>query len=277
MIHIVTDSTCDLPPARIGRLPITVVPLYINVGDQGYRDGVDMSREAFYRRLPDFRPHPTTAAPGPETFRQVYDAQAAAGATAILSVHIAESLSATVNVARAAAAETSSVPVTVVDSGQLSMGLGFLVETAATAAAQGNSAGEIVSTVEELASRTHVFAAIDTLAYLRRSGRMNGVVAGLGSLLQVKPLLKMHLGEATSERVRTTKSAYRRLLALLEAVGTVESAALLHTHAPVRAERLREQASHLLPDGELPSVEITPVLGAHLGPNAVGFACVAAR
>ena len=277
MIRIVTDSTCDLPQSIVDRLQISVLPLFINIGKEAYLDGVDMSRQTFYQKLPTFKSHPTTAAPGPDVFQQTYERLAAEGATEILSIHIAKTLSAIVNIARVAAQETAAVPVTVLDSGQISLGMGFAVQKAATAAAQGASMTEILNLLEEQGSRTHVFAVIDTLTYLRRSGRMNSVVAGIGSLLQIKPLLKMHQGEATSERVRTLSAAHKRLLALLQEIGPVERAALVHTHAAGRAESLHQKAAHLLPDGDIPSVDITPVLGAHLGPNAVGFACLSAR
>lgn len=273
-LRIVTDSTCDLPPHLIAELGITVIPLFINVGSQGYRDGIDMTREAFYTGLPTFRPHPTTAAPGAEAFQEVYERLAAQGATAILSIHIAEALSATVNVARIAARETTALPVTVLDSGQLTLGLGFMAQMAAQAAAAGAPLAEISALLEDQSRRTHVIAALDTLEYLRRSGRMNGVVAGLGSLLQIKPILKMHRGQPTSERVRTRAAAQQRLLALLAEIGELERAALVHTHSPQTAEALRGQGLSLLPAGDIPSVDITPVLGAHLGPNAAGFAVV---
>ena len=277
MIRIVTDSTCDLPQSVVDDHHVTVIPLYINIGKKTYLDGVDMSREAFYHQLPTFNPHPTTAAPGPNIFQQTYERLATAGASKILSIHIAETLSATVNIARKAAKETTAVPVTVLDSGQLSLGMGFMVQTAAKAAAQGASISEILHLLAEQGKRTHVFAVIDTLTYLRRGGRMNGVIAGIGSLLRIKPLLKMHQGQAESERVRTLNAAHKRLIHLLEAVGQIEKAALVHTHAADRADSLRQLAAHLLPGGEIPSVDITPVLGAHLGPNAVGFACIATR
>jgi DegV family protein with EDD domain len=277
MIRIVTDSTCDLPQSIVDRLRITLLPLFINIGKEAYLDGVDMSRKTFYENLPNFKSHPTTAAPGPDVFKQAYERLAAEGATEILSIHIAKMLSATVDMARVAAKETTTVPVTVLDSGQLSLGMGFMVEKAAAAAAKGESMGEILERLEELGSRTHVFAVIDTLTYLRRSGRMNGVVAGIGSLLRIKPLLKMHQGEATSERVRTMGAAQKRLIDLLTEIGPVEKAALVHTHSEERAETILRQAAHLLPDEDIASVDITPVLGAHLGPKAVGFACVSAR
>jgi DegV family protein with EDD domain len=135
-IKIVTDSTCDLPPAVIAELGITVIPLYIHVGEQVFRDGVDLSRAEFYERLPGFHPFPKTAAPGADIFRAAYEKLAAEGATEILSIHISISLSATVDFARAAAAETRAAPVTVWDSQQLSLGMGFLVAEAARLAAR---------------------------------------------------------------------------------------------------------------------------------------------
>jgi DegV family protein with EDD domain len=276
-IKIVTDSTCDLPEATVAEYGITVVSLYINFGDQSYLDGVELSRQEFYKRLPDCDPLPTTAAPGPEVFRQTYERLADEGASEVLSIHISISLSATVDVARLGAEETGAAPVTVFDSRQLSLGTGFLVLTAAKAAAEGRSMDEIISLLEEQVSRTHVFAALDTLEFLRRSGRMNWAMASLGTVLQIKPLLKMYDGNPTAERVRTRNRATKRLINLLSDLVPLEKVALVHTHAPDRAEALRQQVQHLLPEGEIPSVDITPVIGAHIGPGAAGFACVAAR
>jgi DegV family protein with EDD domain len=276
-IRIVTDSTCDLPDDVVARYGITVVPLYINFGTESYLDGVELSREEFYRRLPDHDPPPTTALPGPQMFLQTYERLAAEGATEILSIHISVSLSGTVNVAHLAAQEVTSVPVTVLDGGTLSLGTGFLVWSAAQAAAEERSMDEIVALVEEQGQRTHVFAALDTLEFLRRSGRMNRVMAALGSWLQMKPLLKMHQGDPTAERVRTTEHATDRLISLLSDLAPLEKVALVHTHALDRAEELRQRAQHLLPEGEPLSADITPVFGVHLGPGAVGFACVTAR
>jgi DegV family protein with EDD domain len=170
-----------------------------------------------------------------------------------------------------------AVPVTVIDSGSLSLGTGFLVLAAARAAAQGRSVEEIVPTLQEQGSRTHVFAALDTLEFLRRSGRMNRALAAVGSWLQMKPLLRMHDGVATAERVRTTEVATQRLVALLKELVPLQRVALVHTHALDRAADLLQRVQHLLPKGEIMSVDITPVFGVHLGPGAVGFACVAAR
>lgn len=276
-IRVVTDSTCDLPQATVDRYGITVLPLHINFGAQSSLDGVEITRAEFYERLPRFNPAPTTAAPGLDAFQQAYQRLEDAGATGIVSIHISASLSAVSDVARMAAQEYRGVPVTVIDSQQLSMGVGFVVEAAAQAAAEGLPLADVLARIDTRIQRTHVFAAIDTLEYLKRSGRMNGVIAGLGSLLQLKPILHMHRGKASAERVRTSARAMARLVEILQTVGPVEQAVLLHAHAPERAAQLQTQARAWLPAGPLPSIEITPVLGAHLGPGAVGLAVVSAQ
>jgi DegV family protein with EDD domain len=273
-IRIVTDSSCDLPPEIIQGHRITVIPLFINVGDQSYLDGVDLSHQEFYERLPGFRPAAKTAAPGPEVFRKVFEQLASEGATEILSIHVSTKLSAIVDIARTAAKETTRLPVTVFDSRQLSLGTGFQVLAAAEAADRGLSMSEILALLEEQIRRTHVFAALDTLEYLKRSGRMNFAISALGTLLQIKPFMKMYNGEPTAERVRTRKGAIKRLVELLEEYGPYEKVALLHSHARQRAEELLQEVRSLLPAGDIWVEEITPVLGAHIGPGVIGFACI---
>ncbi len=210
-IRIVTDSTCDLPAEVIDRYGIGVVPLYINIGDRGYLDGVEITRAEFYNNLPTYKVQPTTAAPPPEKYRAVYETLAGQGATEILSIHISQALSAVVDTARLAAQEFKSIPVTVFDSQQLSLGTGFLVETAARLAQAGHSLSEILAALNDQIRRSYVFAALDTLKFLRRSGRLNGVASGLGSLLQLKPIMKMYDGKPDAERVRTRKRAMQRV------------------------------------------------------------------
>lgn len=276
-VKIVTDSTCDLPAEAVAELGITVVPLYINVGQESFLDGIDMSRQEFYERLPDFDDHPQTASPGPEMFRETYETLADEGAEEILSIHISESLSGTLNTAQLAADATQSVPVTVLDSGQLSMGTGFLVAAAARAAEAGRSLAEIIELVKEMGRRTHLFAGLDTLVFLQRSGRMNWAVSRIGNLLRIKPLLTMHNGEPNVEKVRTDRRAIQRLLDKLASLAPLEELALVHTNAPEKLNELRERARHLFPPGTEPvEVDVTPVIGTHIGPGAAGFACVSA-
>jgi DegV family protein with EDD domain len=277
-IKIVTDSTCDLPQDLLQEYGIKLVPLYINFGDQGYLDGEELTRQEFYQRLPECDPLPTTATPGVDAFKQVYEDLADSGASEILSIHISISLSATVDVARTAANETKKVPVTVLDSQQLSLGTGFLVLSAAKAAAEGKSMDEIVSMLNEQTSRTYVIAALDTLEYLKRSGRMNAVVARLGSVLKIKPILIMHDGEPTGERVRTRERALARLIEFISELGPLEELALVHTNAAQEAKELFQRSKHLFANQEEPlSVDVTPVLGTNIGPGVVGFACITAK
>jgi DegV family protein with EDD domain len=276
-IRIVTDSTCDLPAAMIADHGITVVPAYVNMDGQSYLDGVELSRPEFYEQLPHCQSPPTTSAPGPGTFTRVYEQLAHEGATGILSVHISVTLSNIVNVARMAAEETEAVPVTVFDSRQLTSGTGLLSLTAARAAAAGRPMAEIVALLEDQVLRTHSLAVLDTLEYLRRSGRVTWFRSGLGTLLKIKPLLTMYNGATTVEAVRTRTRAYERLIDMVSALGPLEQLALVHTHAPDRVEALRQQARHLFPGGQILFVEeATPLIGAHIGPGAVCFVCVTA-
>ena len=273
-IGIVTDSTCDLPQNIIEALGIKVIPLFINIGDKGYLDGVDITRQTFYTNLPGYKSHPSTGTPGMDAFKSAYKAMAEQGCTEILSIHISESLSATVNMARSAAEEFDQVPVTVRDGGQLSLGTGFQVERAARMAAEGKSLSEIIAALEEVKSRTFVAARLDTLEYLRRSGRMNSFLAGIGSLLQIKPILTMKNGAPGSERVRTTHKADARLLEMLEEYQPIEQFSLLHTNAAENALAFSKQVAHLIPVNIAYTMDITPVIGSHIGPGAVGFAII---
>ncbi len=273
-IQIVTDSTCDLPQEIIRKHGIGVVPLYIHAGGREYLDGIDLTRGEFYERMPSCRPAPMTAVPSPEVFRRVYEKLADEGASEILSIHISVKLSAMSEIAREAAKATARIPVTVFDSRQLSLGMGFQVVAAAEAAAAGRTMPEILAMLEKQITRTHVFAALDTLEFMRRSGRMNFTLATLGTLLQIKPLLKMYDGEPTAERVRTRGGAVKRLVELLLEFGPYEKAAILHSAAAERARELLEEIRNLLPAGEIWMEEINPVIGTHIGPGVIGFACI---
>jgi fatty acid kinase fatty acid binding subunit len=273
-VRVITDSTCDLPGEVVSKLGIQVIPLFIHVGDREYLDGIDMTRAEFYKKLPSFTDHPTTAVPSPIKFRALYDMLADEGASEILSIHIAHSLSAILNVARSAAEETTSVPVTVFDSRQLSLGMGFLVQTAAEMARAGSTLREILPALKDQIKRTHVGAALNTLEFLRRSGRMNRLISTTGELLQIKPILKMYDGVSGIERVRTRKNALKRLVEMLHTDSPFEKLAFLHSEALEQARALQDEVRELLPDDKSYFEVINPVLGAHIGPGVVGFAGV---
>jgi len=254
------------------------VPMYINVGAEGYRDGVTMSRQEFCEGLPDFDSHPMTSAPGPGIFVETFERLAAEGATEILAIHVAGSLSAVVNLARLAAEEWDTLPVTIFDSGNLTLGTGLQALAAARAAAGGHTVDEITALLQDQSARTYCFAALDTVDFLRRSGRLTRFQSGLASVLRIKPLLKMNDGEFDMERVRTRKAALARVIELLGGLGPLDELTLVHTHAPEEAEALGREARHLLPDSGLPlTAEVTPVIGTHIGPGAVGFVAIQAR
>ncbi|MBN1955926.1 MAG: DegV family protein [Anaerolineae bacterium] len=276
-VRVVTDSGSDLPEEMIARYGISVIPLYINIGPTSYLDGVDLSRQSFYEQLSSYEDHPTTSAPGPAAFANEYEQLASQGATGVVSIHIAASLSSTYNAAQVGAEATRTVPVTVFDSGQLSLGVGLLALAAAKAAEMGKSLTEIVELLKNMSRRVYTFAALDTLEFLRRSGRLNQFQFGLGTLLSVKPLIKLYRGELEMERVRTSKRSLDRMIELVSELGPLEHLSFAHTQALKKIEVLRQRVSHLVPGNEEPfCAQVTPVIGAHIGPNAVGLICVVA-
>jgi DegV family protein with EDD domain len=277
-IRIVTDSTCDLPTAMADAYGITVIPCYINIGAQSYLDEVDLSRQEFYEHLPTYNPFPKTAAPGIEMFTQTYERLIAAGATEILSIHLASTLSALFNAATLGAQEVRGAPVTTFDSRQLSLGIGWQAVTAAQLVAAGKSVPEIVAVLRDQIGRTIACAALDTLENLRRGGRVSHLVASLGAALQIKPLVKVHDGQVGIEKTRTRKGALERLMNLVREMGALEQAAILYTDQPERGEELRQLLRSFCPWAENAlSIQVTPIIGAHLGPGAAGVACVAVK
>lgn len=277
-VRIVTDSTSDLPETLARQHGIVVLPAFINIGEESYLDGVDLSRQEFYEQLPFYKSSPTTAAPAAGVFTETYDRLAAEGAGEILSIHIAGSLSGILNAAQAGANATQAARIELFDSQQLSMGLGLLAITAAQAAAAGHSLDQIIALLNERVRRTRVIAVLDTLEFLRKSGRVSWIEFGLGTLLKIKPLINVQEGEAKPvARIRTYKKAVEELIRLANSLGYLEQLAILHTQAEDKAVLLRQQLSNLFPRGETPDImEVTPAIGAHIGPGAVGLACIIA-
>ncbi len=278
-IKVVTDSTSDIPPETAAEHTITVVPAYVNIGDESFLDGVELSRSDFYKGLAGYSSHPTTAAPAPGAFTEVYNQLASEGATEILSIHIDGNLSGILNAARIGGTETERIKITYLDSKQLSMGLGLLTITAAKLAAAGQNINQIVSSINERIPNTFVFGLLDTLEYLRRSGRLGWAEFRLGTLLNIKPLIRVHSGSVEMlQKVRTSKRALATMIQIIDDLGALEQMALLHIGGGKRVDSFSKQMKHLYPAGDIPiAVELTPALGAHIGPGGLGVACIVAN
>jgi DegV family protein with EDD domain len=274
-LGIVTDSTSDLPPHLIEQHRLEVVPSLLILDGREYADGEGISRSDFYKRLPSLQTPPTTAAPSIGDFAARYDSLFARGCDHILSIHAAAALTTIINSARQAAQEFPG-KITLLDSASLSLGLGFQVLAAAEAAEEGLDAA--LAAIQSTRERLKVYAALDTLENLKRSGRVPGVLAALGGLLSIKPLIELTEGQVKpAGAVRTTTQATQRLLNLLLQSGELERLAILHTGAEPRAKdflnTLMQTASQSVPRDIL-LVNVTPVIGTHVGANGLGFAAV---
>jgi len=274
-IGIVTDSTADLPAYLIEEHNIQVIPTILVLEGKEYADGIGITREDFYTRLPAFRTPPTTAAPSIRDFATPYETLLSQGCDHIISIHSAATLTTIVNVASQAAKEFPD-KVTCVDSGSLSLGLGFQV----LAAAEESELG-LKSALDAIAStrkRLQVSAALDTMEYLRRSGRVSATVAALGGLLSIKPMIELIDGQVKPiGAVRTTHQADARMLEFLLQEGDLQRLAVMHTNAEHRARKLLDEMMSRVPQfvpRDILFANVTAVIGTHLGPNGVGFAAV---
>lgn len=274
-LGIVTDSTADLPGYFIEQHEIQVVPTVLILDGKEYKDGIGISREEFYTRLPSLQTPATTATPSIGDFVSPYQALLNSGCDHILSIHVSGKLSGVVNVARRASQEFPG-KVTCVDSGSLSMGIGFQVLAAAESADLGVRAA--LNAVEQTRQKSKVFAALDTMEYLKRSGRIPSVVANIGGMLSIKPVVELRDGEVKPMAInRTTSQADEFIFNKLLEVGEMERLAILHTNAEHRARHLlgemMKKARISVPRDVL-FVNVTAVIGTHLGPNCIGFAAV---
>lgn len=274
-LGIVTDSTADLPAYLIEQYEVKVVPTVLILEGKEYKDGIGISREEFYARLPSLRTPATTAAPSIGDFLTPYRSLLDSGCDHILSIHVSGKLSAVINNARQAAQEFPG-KVTCVDSTFLSLGLGFQVLAAAEAADLGLDAA--LDAVESTRKRLKLKAALDTMEYLKRSGRVSAFVANLGGVLSIKPIAEIRDGEVKPMgAVRTTRQADEHILNDLLEMGEMERLAILHTNAEPRARDLLTELMdtvRMSVPRDILFVNVTAVIGTHLGPNCIGFAVV---
>ena len=270
-VHIITDSTSDIPDEVLRKLPISVFPVYILMNGKSYLDNIDLSREEFYERLPDADPHPQTAAPSPGQFRRVFDEAADQGAEALFSIHITNTFSAIIQSAKSAADNYSRIPVHVIDSGNLSLAEGLIVIQAARAAKEGKSESEISAIIEDTIIRTFAYAKLDTIDYLLRGGRMTSIQYSVVSLLGILPILKMNNHVSRMEITRTKNKAFQRVLnSAIEHIPYAEAFGITHAGVPDQVDELIRQMKMIIPGLPDPLVsEATPALGAHVGPGAL--------
>ncbi|MBN1954889.1 MAG: DegV family protein [Anaerolineae bacterium] len=275
-IAVVTDSTADLPPDVQEKLDIPIIPLTVLWGGASLKDGVDIDALTFYQRLQVDKDLPTTSQPSAgefvDFFRRVAEEK---GVDTIVGVFLSSALSGTVSSAKMAQEMLTDLHIEVVDSLSASMGLGFQAMAAAEAAQNGASVEDVLEEIHRVRYRHHVLFLVDTLEFLHRGGRIGGARRFLGTALRVKPLLHLLDGKIEPlEQVRTKKRAIQRLLEVaVERKGSarVVCAAAIHAHAPEEGWLLQEEAQGLLqPQGSYLST-VSPVLGTHTGPGALGL------
>lgn len=273
-VQVVTDSTADLPPDLVARWGIVVVPLYVHFGEESFRDGMDLSLEAFLERLARGE-HPTTSQPSVGAFKRAFQ-QLAAGGGEVISLHLASSLSGTCEAAMLAADQADG-RVVVVDTGLFSMALGWLVLAAVRAARAGCTLDEIVALVEEMKGRIFVPALLEDLEALRRGGRIGRVRQVAGSLLNIRPIITVREGEVLLlERVRTRRAGLRRLVEMVAAAGPLEQVAVVHAGVPQLAEQVADALAPVFPREQMLVTAAGQVTIAHVGAGAVGVAYVVA-
>jgi DegV family protein with EDD domain len=276
-IRILTDSTSDVPHDVAARLHVTVVPAYVQIGNRSYRDdGTGLSREQFYAQLPTMPVVPTTSVPPAHEFTTAYRSLIEE-ADEVVAIVVSTNLSGMYNVARLGAQDVPELKIHVMDSGQVTMGLGWMVIAAAEAAAEGQSAQEILALVENMKPRVHVYATLDTLEYLRRSGRVSWARAKAAQLLRIKPTVEVLLGTVRDlGRTRTRRRAIKELIERTRALAPLERLAILHTRAS-EVESFRSRLGDLCSPRHLLTVAVTTIIGAHVGPRGLGVAAVTAR
>lgn len=270
-IAVVTDSTAYLPPDVVNRLGIAVVPLSVIVEGEAFvegSEGSDAIVAALRRGIPA-----STSKPTPEAFLAVYKGLANAGFDGVVSVHLSSKMSGTCESAHIAATR-SPIPVEVIDTEQMAMGVGFSVIASAESAAEGESL-EVVAEVARLrAEGTRSYFTVATLEYLRRSGRIGRAQALLGAALAMKPILTLAEGEVVAkEKVRTTQRAYARIeeLAIEAAARGGVDVAVHHLGLEEKAIELAERlALKLGPIADVFVAEVGAVVGAHTGPGTLG-------
>jgi len=278
-IAVITDSTSDLSPQLAEKHGITVVPLNVHIEDDTFLDGITISADEMYRRLPDQQVIPQTSAPSVGTYIEVYE-KLAKTHDEIISVHLSSKLSLTHNAAVNAVAELGSngPRIEVIDSLQASMALGYSAIRAAEAVADGSSLDETVAMVKNTIERAEAIFMVDTLEYLVRGGRIGKAKGFVGSILNVRPILTIQDGVAHPlERARNRKKGIARLKALVAERAPLQKLSILYTTDKDDALAIAAEVARYVPSGEPDVAQLGPVVGNYVGPGLLGTALVRAE
>ena len=271
-VAIVTDSTSDLTREVAQAHSITVVPLNVHFGQESFRDGVDLTPDSFIARMASASSLPTTSQPAVGVFEDAFR-ELAQSHEAIVCVLLSARLSGTVQSAQlAASAVADVVPVTIVDSESVSYALGFQAIRAAELAAAGGSADEIAATITAERARYHIIFFVETLEHLRRGGRIGKAAQLVGTMLKLKPLLRVDGGQVVPfERTRTRSRAIATLLDFARELNGVEQAAVIYNSTPEEAASLAERVRQISTSDSIPVVQFGPVISTHVGPGVLGL------
>ena len=272
-VHVVADSVSDIPVVVAEMLGITQVPVLVQLGDETFRDRVDLQPSEFYQRVVSSKIAPKTAANAPGLYSETFERLTAGGDT-VLCTTVAAKLSGIYNSARIGAQDFGD-KVVVMDSTNVTMGEGLMAIQAARAAQKGASLAEVVELCRQLAPKVHVWAALNTLEFLHRGGRLSATQAFVGSLLQVKPILHIHDSDvAVVERIRTMRKALDKLVELVKMAGPAAEMCILHAGSEDLAKEVRSRLSDIFPADKMFYAEAGPGIGTHAGPGAVGVAAI---
>lgn len=274
-IAIVTDTSSDLLPEQAAAAGIRLVPLTVSFGDETFEAVTELRNEDFYAKLTaPGAPLPRTAAPNPQQFEAAYHEALDSGAEGVVCLTISSKLSATWSSAVQGAKDLAD-RVAVVDTRTTTHAQGMMALDCAAMAAGGSSLEEVRAHAQDLAGRSHLYFAVDTLEYLQKGGRIGRASALLGTVLAIKPILFVEDGVvATADKRRTAAKARARLLELVTA-RPVEKATVLHTTAP-GVEAFRDEFADLvgLPHQEVHIGLVGPVAGTHVGPGMYGVSLI---
>ena len=278
-IAVVTDSTSDLPPDLAEKHGISVIPLNVHIEDETFLDGVTISADEMYARLPDSSVTPTTSAPSAGSYIELYE-ELGKTHDEIISIHLSSKLSLTYNSAVNAVAEmgTTDIRIAIVDTQQASMALGWTAVCVAEAIADGASLGDATVLAKNLSERAVFIGMVDTLKYLVRGGRIGKAQGFVGSLLRVRPILTIRDGEAHPlERARSRSKGIARIKSMVAEFTPLEKLAVLYTTDEADAREIASDIAEFDPSGNVTVAQLGPVVGNYLGPGMLGLGLIKAE